>query len=131
MPSDSPPPPLPPSPEQPSLEATHNDGAEVKHAGIFDLRTSDKNATKILDVDTENETVQDDRREERFLWVCACVILFDCAVMLNAENIIAPLGIILLEVMALIVLAKRMGIEEIQELVYGLIDRVRKVRDDV
>lgn len=98
---------------------------------IFGPRTNDKTAKKILDVDTENQAVKDDRREERFLWVCACVILFDCAVMLNAENVIAPSGIILLEVMALIVLAKRMGIEEIQELVYGLIDRIRKAKDDI
>lgn len=56
--------------------------------------------------------LRDARKEERIGWIVVCVILFDCAFLLNAENATGPLIIGLLEIGVLAVLAKRLGVEE-------------------
>lgn len=59
------------------------------------------------------------RLEERIGWIVACCILFNCAMLLNAENLAGPIIIGLLEVALLAIMAKRMGVEE----AYGLFTR--------
>lgn len=56
--------------------------------------------------------LRDARKEERVGWIVVSVILFDCAMLLNAENSIGPLIIGVLEIAVLAIVAKRMGVEE-------------------
>ncbi len=112
---ESPPPPPPPQPD--ALR------------GVLNVRTDDKAVQALAETQEENAGVKDDRREERFLWVCACVILFDCAVFMNAQNLGGPLIVGIIELLALVILARRLGVEEVKELVFGLIDRLGKQND--
>lgn len=106
------PPPPPPSPE--TLRQ------------VLNVRTDDKAVQALAEAQEENAGVKDDRREERFLWVCACVVLFDCAIFMNANNFGGPLIVGIIELLALVILARRLGVEEVKELIFGLIDRLGK-----
>lgn len=96
---------------------------------ILGIRTDDKAVQALVETQEENTEVKDERREERFLWVCACVILFDCSIFMNAENFGGPLIVGVIELLALVILARRLGVEEVKELVFGLIDRLAKTKD--
>jgi hypothetical protein len=70
----------------------------------------------------EDEVAQEKeaRREERFIWIVVCVILIDVLWFRNAANATLPVVIFILELVALFVLARRMDIKEI----VNLVDRV-------
>lgn len=67
--------------------------------------------------------LRDARREERVGWIVVSVILFDCAMLLNAENSVGPLVIGILEIAVLAIAAKRMGVEEFYALFSAIMHR--------
>lgn len=67
--------------------------------------------------------LRDARREERVGWIVVSVILFDCAMLLNAENSIGPLIIGVLQIACLAIVAKRMGVEEFYALFSAVMHR--------
>ena len=73
-------------------------------------------AQALADAQQELDRIKDKRREERVGWIVVCVILFNCAMILNADNLAGPLIVGILEITILAILAKRMGVEEF----YGL-----------
>lgn len=66
----------------------------------------------LSDAQEEIAGLLDARKEERVGWIVVCVILFDCALLLNAENSAGPIVIGILQIAALAVLAKRLGVQE-------------------
>lgn len=62
-------------------------------------------------------------REERIGWIVVCVILFNCAMILNAENLAGPLVIGVMEIATLAIAARRMGVEEFYALFVGVMHR--------
>lgn len=67
--------------------------------------------------------LRDARREERVGWIVVSVILFDCALLLNAENSVGPLIIGILEIAVLAIAAKRLGVEEFYALFSAIMHR--------
>jgi hypothetical protein len=67
--------------------------------------------------------LRDARREERVGWLVICVILFDCAMLLNAENSVGPLIVGILQIAVLAIVAKRMGVEEFYALFSAIMHR--------
>lgn len=67
--------------------------------------------------------LRDARREERIGWIVVSAILFDCAMLLNAENSAGPLIIGVLEIAVLALAAKRMGVEEFYALFSAIMHR--------
>jgi hypothetical protein len=67
--------------------------------------------------------LRDARREERVGWFVISVILFDCAMLLNAENSVGPLIIGVLQIAVLAIAAKRMGVEEFYALFSAIMHR--------
>lgn len=68
--------------------------------------------------------IKDQRREERVGWIVVCVVLFDCFFLISANNFGGPLVIGLLQVGALAVLAKRMGVQEFYALFASVMQRL-------
>lgn len=78
---------------------------------------------KASERDKQIETLQaklskekDDRREERFIWSIAFIILFNVVAFTVIESWSGPLVLLVFEFLILSVLAKKMGIEEIVQI---------------
>lgn len=70
------------------------------------------------------EAAKDLRREERFIWLVAVVILIDVLWFKDAENAALPVIVLLLELVILFILARRMGIDDIVQLLDRLLHAV-------
>lgn len=68
------------------------------------------------------ESLRDALREERFCWILLCIILFDTAIFASVKTTGVPIAIVLLEIGFLVVLAKKLGVEQIVRLVDRIID---------
>ena len=94
---------------------------------ISDLAEKHDNHEKALialsSAQEEITELKDARREERIGWIVVCVILFDCALLLNADNAAGPLIIGILQIAALAVAAKRLGVEEFYALFANIMNR--------
>lgn len=75
-------------------------------------------------VERDLEEVRDDRDEERFLWILCFIILFDCVVLGRMDNFAAPLVIGVLQLLLLIGLARKFGVDDITVLVTRLLHRL-------
>ena len=104
----------PPSkPDKPSL-------ADLTDLLASEHDTHDKAIRALSDAQEESAGLKDARNEERVGWMVVAVILFDCALFLNAENATAPVVIGILQIALLALLAKRLGVEEF----YALFSKV-------
>lgn len=74
------------------------------------------------ELEADDEEIADVRREERFLWALACLILFDIVVFREFQTWSGPLVIGLMELIFILVLAKRMGVEEIATMLASFIE---------
>ncbi|WP_394659155.1 hypothetical protein [uncultured Novosphingobium sp.] len=82
-------------------------------SGLANTHDTHEKALKALsDAQEELAAIKDARNEERVGWMVISVILFDCALFLNAENATAPVIIGILEIAMLALVAKRLGVEE-------------------
>lgn len=77
----------------------------------------------LADAQEEIGQLRDARKEERVGWIVISVILFDCAMLLNAENSFGPLIIGVLQIAVLAIIAKRMGVEEFYALFSAVMHR--------
>jgi len=67
---------------------------------------------------------KDARREDRFIFIVIVVLLLDVTFFSVLENFGGPLALLLLELLILIPLARRMGMEEIARICGQVIDRM-------
>jgi hypothetical protein len=99
---------------------------ETERPSLSDLAADYDDHSKAIkalaEAQEEIGQLRDARREERVGWIVVSVILFDCAMLLNAENSVGPLVIGILQIAVLAIAAKRMGVEEF----YALFSAVMK-----
>jgi len=62
--------------------------------------------------------------EERFMWVVVLLLVVDIATFGSMKTWAAPVTIFILEIVGLLVFAKRCGVEEVQQ----LIDRILETK---
>ncbi|OWU68773.1 hypothetical protein ATO2_09920 [Roseovarius sp. 22II1-1F6A] len=67
---------------------------------------------------------RDARREDQFFFILIVVMLFDVVFFTVSPNLGGPLAILVLQLLILIPLARRMGMEEIATILNGVIHRV-------
>lgn len=75
---------------------------------------------KIDQLEKQLEAEQDRRREDRFLALLIIMMLIDILLLDKSTNITVPVIVFILQIMFLLAVAKRMGIEQIA----GLLDKV-------
>lgn len=67
---------------------------------------------------------RDARREERFIFIVLVVILFDIVFFTVMSNISGPIAILILQLLILIPLARRMGMQEIAQSLDNVLSRI-------
>lgn len=75
---------------------------------------------KVEQLELQLEGERDCRREDRFLAFVKVIILVDILLLDKAQNASVPIIVFLLELMFFIVVAKRMGVQQIA----GILDRL-------
>lgn len=83
----------------------------------------DKVAEAAAALEDQVETLTDDRLEERFAWIVVSMILFDAALFHDAESWSGPLVIGILELVLLVVLARKYQIQEVSQILAKFLDR--------
>jgi hypothetical protein len=78
-------------------------------------------AIAALEKKLENE--KDLRREERFIWIVMCMILTDIIWLRSSSNASLAIVVLVLESVILVVLARRLGIEQIPEYINKFADK--------
>lgn len=85
---------------------------------------SDKIYSNVEKLQSDLAEERDARREERFIFIVIIVILLDVVFFSVIDNIIGPILLVALELLFLIPLARRLGIDEVAEIMNGLVGRI-------
>lgn len=88
------------------------------------LATSDvtKKDEQISDLQEQLAYEKDARNEDRFAFIVAVVLLLDVVFFTAMPSFGGPLALLILELLVLIPLAKRMGMQEIAEILSRVLD---------
>ena len=79
---------------------------------------------QIAELEKALEREKDSRREERFFFIFLTTIIFDIVIFSVFPNWAGPFSILILQIIFLILLAKRLGMEEVQQLLSRILGRV-------
>jgi hypothetical protein len=77
-----------------------------------------------VDLEQALASEKDGRREDRFLFVVALVIIFDVWAMQDVDTWTLPLVVGITQLFALLIFARRMGVEEIHFWLNQLLPRI-------
>ncbi len=78
----------------------------------------------VKDLQESLADIRDARREERFVFIVICVLLLDVVFFTVMPSFGGPLALLILELLVLIPLAKRMGMEEIAKMLDRVVNRI-------
>lgn len=90
---------------------------------VEDSEVDNPLAEVVAKLETEIEAVKDARLEERFIWIVVVISLFDSMIFGSMESWSAPVIIGLIELVLLVVLARRYGIQEVDQMLAKFLDR--------
>ena len=83
-----------------------------------------KQEQQIQELQDELTAEKDARREDRFIFIVVSVILLDIVFFTLMPTFGGPLALLVLELLVLIPLARRMGMEEIATIINGVMNRL-------
>lgn len=90
---------------------------------LADVEKDDPAADALGKLSDELELLKDARLEERFGWICVCIILLDTILFDKMESWSGPIIIGAIELILLVVLARRFGIQEVSQMLAKFLDR--------
>lgn len=93
--------------------------------GLFQVSVTKKDQ-EIERLQTHLQQVEDSRKEERFGWIVALLALVNYLLLKDAANLLTPLIVFIFELLALLVLARRSGVEYVEIIISKLIGSVTK-----
>lgn len=70
------------------------------------------------------QEIEDSRKEERFGWIVAILAIVNYILLKDVQSILTPLIVVVFELLALLILARRSGLEYIEILISKLIGSV-------
>jgi len=86
----------------------------------------DENARRIEHLEEKLQHIKDARSEERFIFVVIIILLLNVVFFSVLPNFAGPLALLILELLVLIPFAKKMGMQEISEILDRIIHRAAK-----
>lgn len=93
--------------------------------------TSFKSQTESLDaLMNDNERARDQIKEERFVWILALIVLADLFFMIPAQNFGGPLVVGALELVLIVVLAQKCGIDQVLPFIDRVLSMVARTSAD-
>lgn len=101
----------------------NDDGASKFFGSLVDAEPSKKDQ-QIEELQTQLEAERDGRKEDRFVGIVALVLLLDVVFFSVMPTFGGPLALLVLQLLVLIPLAKRMGMEEIAEILSRVLHRM-------
>jgi hypothetical protein len=104
------------------LEPTAQKSVEID----FDQGPADQKDQALASLEDRLAESEDRRKEERFLWVCTSVILLNITFLSTSENGWLAFGVLLLEFIVLITLARALGVDLVVEFMNKLINAISK-----
>lgn len=93
-------------------------------ADILSDGSDQKQNEQIAELQRDLEHERDARMEERFAFIVALVLLLDVVFFTVMPSFGGPLALLILELLILIPLAKRMGMQEIAKMLSRVLDRM-------
>ncbi|MEH0195196.1 hypothetical protein V7S57_03800 [Caulobacter sp. CCNWLY153] len=78
----------------------------------------------LAELEKKLQAIEDARKEERFIWIVVCTILIDILWLSGSENAALSVIVLILELVVLFVLARRMGVEDIERLMDRILHSV-------
>lgn len=96
----------------------------TKASPALSIDGSDKAAEAAARLGEELEAAKDARKEERFVWIVIVTILLDVLWFSDSENPTLPVIVLVLQLIVLVILARRMGIDDVVELIDRLLHTV-------
>lgn len=109
----------------------NTENSTSKHkTGLGALTNAIENASvskkdeQIAQLQNELSEVQDARREDQFVFIVVCVILLDIVFFTVMPTFGGPVALLLLQLLILIPLARRMGMDEVAAIINGVISRL-------
>jgi hypothetical protein len=81
----------------------------------------------IATLSNELEALRDSRSEERFIWVVSAIVAFDSYIFSKMDSWSGPVVIGIIEFLLLVVLARKLGIQEVSQVLAKLLDRAAEV----
>lgn len=106
-------------------ESVWSDYLPDEEAGAADGPSRDE---ALRQMEEELQDVEDERDEDRFLFVIIVMIAIDAHIFSGMDSWGGPVAILVLEVFALVMLARRLGIETIDELLDRIINGIKNGR---
>lgn len=94
--------------------------SKVSFSGLGSEEPKTKTDDAFAVLEQQFKAEKDARSEERFIWIVICTVLIDVLWFRGATNPTLPLVALILELIVLLVLARRMGIDD----VVVLVDRI-------
>ncbi len=91
---------------------------------LIDGDSSDARDAALASLEAQLQASHDAHKEERFVWIVVCTLLIDILWLRGSQNPILPIVVLILELIVLLVLARRMGIEDIARLMDRVIHSV-------
>ncbi|UCA46161.1 hypothetical protein [Pseudochrobactrum sp. XF203] len=107
--------------------SSHNE--EHKFSDIFS-DTSDLRDEQIAELQERLTAEKDARNEERFIFIAVTVILLNVVFFSVMPSFGGPIALLILELLVLIPLASRLGMEEVKQILSRALDRVASNAQD-
>lgn len=84
-------------------------------------------ADAIASLSNALEALRDARNEERFIWIVVTIVLFDAMIFAKIESWSGPIVIGLVQLILLVVAARRLGIQEVSQILAKFLDRAADI----
>ena len=68
---------------------------------------------------------RDARKEDQFIFIVICVVLLDVVFFSVLDNFSGPLALLFLQLLVLLPLARKLGMENIEKLIDGFLSRIK------
>lgn len=95
---------------------------------LSDSEESEVLANQVAALEEQLAAEKDGRNEDRFIALIIIFVLVDIALLNNASNFAVPLIALIFELIVLLILAKRMGSEEVVQMLDKIIHSVSRPR---
>lgn len=86
--------------------------------------------TQIQELQEEVQREKDGRLEDRFVFIIVSIFFLDVMLFSVMPSFGGPIALLVLELLILIPLAKRMGMQEVAQILNRLLDRVANKSDE-
>lgn len=99
---------------------------EDNQPSIFAGTVATKKDQEIDRLESRLQELEDSRKEERLGWIVALLAVVNYILLKDVSNLFTPLIVVVFELLALLILARKLGVEYVEIIISRLIGSVTK-----